>query len=145
LTPDSDIAILLLMNANEIDLTMHRLMLLVLRCKNTMDRTALTFGTLKRQDTADLQAAATRCIQAGLVSFGTSNASAKAWSRGASDCLLYLTKAGKAWLRAQGNDFGSGKLYQAQLEAARAARKAAEPKVTVTVAPVLFVQHAGRA
>lgn len=127
----------------EIDLNCHRLMLLVLRCKNTMDRTALCYGVLKRADTGDLQAAATRCIQAGLIQFGTTNASAKAWSRGTSEFLLYLTKAGKAWLRAQGSDFGSGKVSAEMSARARKAFLAAQPKVQIAVAPVLFVQHAG--
>ena len=47
-----------------------------------------------------------------LMRYGTTNASARTWSRHA-EGSLYLTKAGKAWLRAndQGrHDFGSSRV-----------------------------------
>lgn len=99
--------------------TTHRLLLMVLRCKNTLDRTTLAFGTLRRADTADLRAALDVAVADGLVTFGTTNASARAWSRGACAELLYLTKSGKAALRAMGTDFGSGALMAQTLAGAK--------------------------
>ena len=125
------------MNANAIDIQCHKLMLMVLRCKNTTERAALVFGTLKRKDTGDLQAAAARCIKAGLIQFGSTNASARAYSTSYApvDALLYLTKAGKAWLRAQGNDFGSSKVTAHVL----GLRK---PVVTIQKTPALYMNLA---
>lgn len=75
----------------------------VLTCKNTLDRVALCFGTMRRKNdpVADaLRVAADFAIERGWLTHGTTNASARAWSRGACDELLYLTKAGRAHLKA---------------------------------------------
>lgn len=114
------------------DSTTHRLLLMVLRCKNTTDRAALCYGTLRRADTLDLQTAMEAAVVSGLLSLGTTNASARAWSRGSSDNLLYLTKAGRAALRAMGPDFGSGKLMAATLAKAKGMVEEAETEARWT-------------
>lgn len=106
--------------ANENEIHAHTLLLMVLRCKNAMDRISVAF-TMKRPDSVALLVACDWLLEQGFVTYGTTNASAKVWSRRVtihngqrmsvcdSDALLYLTKAGKAWLREwPGHDFGSG-------------------------------------
>lgn len=104
----------------------RRLLWNVLNCKNTMDRVALCYGVLRRPDAADLMVAADWCIEQGLVNYGTTNASARAWSRGDSDQLLYLTKAGRAWVKAAQSAFNGNMLGYAK--ALHAARQAVEPR-----------------
>ena len=99
----------------------HRVLLMVLRCKNTNDRAALCYGTLKRKDTEALRMGVEWAIERGFVQYGTTNVSARAYSTAYApvDSMLYLTKAGKAWLRTFGTDFGSAKLQAELLDLAR--------------------------
>ncbi len=87
----------------------HCLMLRVLRCRNGADRMRVMFSVLKDPEIAP---SVDWALERGFLSYGTTNASAKTWSRWA-EGSLYLTKAGKAWLRAndQGrHDFGSSRV-----------------------------------
>jgi len=100
------------MNVTEIKThNIHRLLMLVLRCKGLGERVALCHGTLMRKDVADLLIARDMAFEQGLLTDTKNVASAGFWGRSGTVGLLYLTKAGKAWLRAQGENFGSMKLY----------------------------------
>lgn len=105
----------------------HQILLLVLRCKNTQDRVRLFYsihhGGKAEADKAPLLIGLDLALSNGFVTYGTGNASAKAWSRGTSDELLYLTKAGKEWMRSQDlgrSDFGSARVYKEIMTYARA-------------------------
>lgn len=103
------------MNATEIQThNIHRLLSLVLGVKGLAQRVALCFGTLRRVDVADLLIAQDQALELGLLTDTKNVASAGFWGRSGTAGLLYLTKAGKAWLRAQGDNFGASKLYTDQ-------------------------------
>ncbi len=105
----------------------HTVLLSILRCKNGMQRGAYCFGTLRRPDAAPLLVGLDWALSQGLIQYGTTNASAKVWSSRANggfadtDQTLYLTKAGKQWLRdsSPNHDFGSGLLFAEKLAAAK--------------------------
>ena len=103
----------------------HRILLNVLRCKNGSDRFRATYNAMRPGVEAEIAIGLDWALEQGLVQVGTTNASARAWNRGwllnASE-MLYLTKAGKAWLREAGgtsHDFGSGLLQREQLWSVR--------------------------
>jgi hypothetical protein len=93
----------------------HCVMLQINGFKAQIKRAAYCFGTLKRADAADLLVGVDWALERGYLSHGTKNASAKLHSRGESEKMLYITKAGKAWLRTFGSDFGSAGVYYAQI------------------------------
>jgi hypothetical protein len=93
----------------------HSVMLTVNGFRGQLQRVAFCLGTLRRPDAADLLVGVDWALEKGYLSHGTNNVSAKLHSRGESDKLLYLTKAGKAWLRTFGSDFGSASVYYAQM------------------------------
>lgn len=95
----------------------HSLALSVMRCKGSGERFALGFDVYK---SATLKVALDVLLERGHVGYGTTNASARAFTKGA-DQMLYITKAGKAWLRTFGSDFGSSLLVWEALRAAGAA------------------------
>lgn len=92
--------------------------------KNSTQRYAYTYGTIRRADAAELRVGLDWALTNGLIQYGTTNASARAWSRNmfapvgqsGSDGLLYLTKAGKAWVRAVNARGGIYSLTYAQLK-----------------------------
>ncbi len=116
-------------NMNATIVAAHTVLLSVLNCRNQLQRVAYCYGTLRRPDASPLLVGLDYALEQGWIAYGTTNASARAWSRGASEGLLYLTKSGKTWLRSHGSDFGSGALFSEKLriatEMARAARVAA--------------------
>lgn len=105
------------------EVTAHHVALMVLRCRNSMQRVALSGGTLMRADTAWLRPGIDWALERGYLQHGTTNASARVWNRFAGECL-YLTRAGKAWLRSFGSDFGSGALWSQMRELSISMHKA---------------------
>ena len=95
----------------------HRLALRILGCKNGKDRAMI------RRDARTnpvLSVAADWLLIRGYVQVGATNASARAHTAQA-ELLLYLTKAGKAWLLTFGSDYGSGLMWMRMLRAANPA------------------------
>lgn len=94
----------------------HAIVLSVHRCLTVAHRMALAFHVARD---AKLAVAADWALAKGYLSHGTTNASAIAHNRFQGE-QLYLTRAGKAWLRELGGvaaDFGSGMLLRDQLDA----------------------------
>lgn len=104
-----------ILNRPAAEVAAHMVMLNVLRIRGSVERIAYCFGTLKRNDVGHLLVGIDWALERGYLPHGTNHASAK--SAGCSDKLLYITKAGKGWLRTFGSDFGSGALVYAQLHA----------------------------
>lgn len=111
-------------NTNDtIEATVRKVLVSVRACRNTMDRYAYGYRVAK---TTELQVALDWALERGLVTYGTTNASARAWSRGASEGLLYLTKAGRSWLRTRGEEIHKAEwaAFLAKVEELKAARSA---------------------
>lgn len=111
---------------NTIESTVRKFLVSVKACRNTVDRYAYGYRVFKMPE---LQIALDWALERGLVSYGTTNASARAWSRGASEGLLYLTKAGRAWLNTRGEEISKAEwaAFQARIDALKAAREGVQP------------------
>lgn len=99
----------------------------VQRCRNGIDRFGL-MGCLMRPDHMDHALTVYTLIESGLLRFGTDNAMARAWGRGYVESCLYLTKAGRYWLKTRAVEIAriESDEFAAKLIARRAAREAAE-------------------
>ncbi len=103
--------------------------------RSGMERIAYCLGTLRRPDAQGLVIGVDWALEQGLVKVEGSKANYGRWSE--TDFVLYLTKAGKAWLRAfPGHDFGASVLYAEKRAAlwAGVAKRNAEIAAAATVA-----------
>lgn len=97
------------------EIAAHHLMLQVLRCKNATDRLKIQW-TMKRPDATHMLVGCDWALERGFLKHGTTNASALVHNRWQGE-QLYMTKAGKAWLRSFGDDFGSCELTYRSMRA----------------------------
>jgi hypothetical protein len=96
----------------------------VAACRNGVEREVYCFWKLRRPDAAHMLIASDWAVEHGFLKVGTTNASAKTWSKFSAE-MLYVTKAGRAFMHAQ-RDLAAVR-FLAQLAAAKAARAGVSP------------------
>lgn len=111
-----------------VEILARKVLVSVRACKNTMDRYAYMYRVQKSEE---LMIAMDWCLEKGLLKIGTTNASARAWSRGASDELPYLTKTSRAWLDTKGAAIWSQEWAEFRAKCAAIHARAEERAVSV--------------